>query len=217
MAAPPTFAALALSDPQAETTTSPNSPTETSVMSTITTAADGTRIFYKGLGPRGIAQAPSSSITAGRSKCRRLGQPDALSSCPRLMRHRFTTGVRPRPLRTRPTRATRWKPTPPTSRELRSALDLEERHPHGLPTGGGEVTRYVARCRARRVSKAPKAGRSGLLIMLKTEANRVGLAAGGVRRSRGAGRQPRAVLATSTFRPDPSTASTARARSVSQG
>ncbi len=70
--------------------------------------------------------------------------------------------------------ATRWIPTPTTSRRLSKTLDVKDAVHVGHSTGGGEVARYIGRHGTKRVAKAVLIGAVPPL-MLKTPANPAGL------------------------------------------
>jgi pimeloyl-ACP methyl ester carboxylesterase len=79
---------------------------------------------------------------------------------------------------------------------LTAHLDLKNALHVGHSTGGGEVTRYIARHGESRVAKAVLIS-SVPPITVKTPANPGGLAKGSIRRLSGAGRQQKRYRASS--------------------
>jgi non-heme chloroperoxidase len=163
------LAALALSDPAQAGTTTSSSPNGDFVMSTITTA-DGTRIFYKDWGPRD-AQAlvfhHGWPLSADDWDNQMLF---FLSKGYRVIAHDRRGHGRSDQTDT----GNEMDTYAADVAELARALDLRNAIHIGHSTGGGEVTRYVARAEPGRVSKAVLIG-AVPPIMLKTEANPEGL------------------------------------------
>ena len=130
------------------------------------TTSDGTEIFYKDWGPKDAQPIvfhhgwPLSADDWDNQLMFFLGQGYRVSRMTAA-----ATAVPPRP-----TPATTWTPTSSDVKALVRELDLRNAIHVGHSTGGGEVTRYVARAEPGRVSKAVIISAIPPL-MLKTEAN----------------------------------------------